>query len=161
MADEDDTSATPPRRGRPPYEPNREQRSMVQVLSAHGVAQRIIAKSLGIDTGTLRRAFKEELRHGFDYVKAAMGAAVVKAGLGGNVTAQRYWLSCWGGPEWRVPAGADPNAPAPDAHSGNTTIIIKGGLPPVVYHEEEDPETAMVNLVKANGHGTNGSGRQT
>jgi hypothetical protein len=31
-----------------------------------------------------------------------MGAAVVRAGLAGNVNAARYWLTCHGGERWRV-----------------------------------------------------------
>ncbi len=89
--------------GRPPFAPRPEQRQMVQVLRANGVPLDTIARNIGITKPTLRKYFRDELSHGFEQVKAAMGAALVKAGLGGNVGAQRYWLATQGGENWRPP----------------------------------------------------------
>ena len=90
------------RNGRPPFEPTNSQRQIVQVLRANGIAVGVIAANVRCSVPTLRRHFKAELRDGHEQTKAAMGAAVVKAGLAGNMFAARYWLSCHGGPEWRA-----------------------------------------------------------
>ena len=87
--------------GRPFYEPTQDQRRMVQVLRANGVLIGTIARYLGISAPTVRRHFKVELSHGFEHVKAAMGAALVKAALGGNVGAMCFWLARHGGDQWR------------------------------------------------------------
>jgi hypothetical protein len=47
----------------------------------------------------IRRAFRDELRNGREFVVAQMGAALVRAGMGGNVFAFRYWLATHGGAE--------------------------------------------------------------
>jgi hypothetical protein len=88
--------------GRPPFEPTDSQRQIVQVLRSNGIPQRTIAANIGCDVQTLRKHFRVELADGHDQVKAAMGAALVRAGLAGNVGALRYWLSTHGGPEWRT-----------------------------------------------------------
>ena len=143
------------RRGHPPFIPTREQRWTVQVLRSHGVPMTVIASNItldgrGIDVKTLKKAFAVELRTGFEQVKAAIGASVVKSALAGNVAAQKYWLMCWGGPEWRPPVIA-PGDEVPGAAHGATTIIIKGGLPEIVHPampgEEADEER------KTNGSG--------
>lgn len=93
------------KRGHPPHEPTDAQRQMVQVLRSNGIAVRIIAKNIGCDINTLRKHYKTELSDGLAQVVAAMGAALVRTGLAGNVTAQRYWLATHGGPEWRIVEG--------------------------------------------------------
>lgn len=141
--------------GRPLFTPTREQRQMVQVLHAHGISQSTIAKNIGadgIDPRTLRRAFRAELHGAKEQVKAAMIAGLIKAGLGGNVAAIRYWLLCWGGPEWKPPQGHDNDAP--NQAAGNTTIIIKGGLPPVVYTDQPDEDEAPAAAANGKGNGT-------
>jgi hypothetical protein len=61
-----------------------------------------IAANVGCDVKTLKRHFKNELADGHAQVEAAMGAAIVRAGLGGNVYAARFWLATHGGPKWRI-----------------------------------------------------------
>lgn len=142
--------------------PTKEQRWLVQVLHAHGIPLAAIARNVRddgqhIDVKTLKKAFKAELATAFVQVKAAMIAALVRTGMQGNVTAQRYWLLTQGGPEWRVPWGNDRDGAAPiiaGAGESGTTIIIKGGLPPIDYDapviEHEDVPRAT------NGAGGNG-----
>jgi DNA invertase Pin-like site-specific DNA recombinase len=60
-------------RGRPPFVPTEQQRHTVEVLVAHGVAERVIAKVLGIDRNTLRKHFRDELR-----------VCIVRAALAGD-----------------------------------------------------------------------------
>ena len=88
--------------GRPPFEPTDAQRQIVQVLKSNGVGERVIAANVGCDTKTLRKHFKAELTDGRLQVKAAIGVALVRAALAGNVAAAKYWLSTHGGPEWRI-----------------------------------------------------------
>jgi len=88
--------------GRPPFEPTDSQRQIVQILRSNGISQRTIAANIGCDVQTLRKHFRVELADGHVQVVAAMGAALVRAGLAGNVNAIKYWLSTHGGPEWRI-----------------------------------------------------------
>ena len=85
------------------YEPIDEEREFVLVLAGNGVSQVVMAKLLRISKRTLQKAFKEELADAHDYIKAQMGASLVREGLAGNVAALRYWLGTHGGPEWRIP----------------------------------------------------------
>ena len=88
-------------RGQPPHMPTERQRQTVQVLKSCGNPHKVIARVIGIDEKTLMKHYRTELDNGFAEVKAMMGAAVVKAGLRGNISALKYWLMCFGGPEWR------------------------------------------------------------
>lgn len=69
---------------------------------AEFVSPGAIARTVGIDMKTLNKHFRTELAEGKATVVAAIGASVVKAALAGNLFAARYWLSCFGGPQWRV-----------------------------------------------------------
>ena len=66
---------------------------------------------LGISHQTLRTHYKPELRNGVEKVRAAIGMSLVKAALGGNVHAQKYWLQTRGGPDWRVIEGREIGMP--------------------------------------------------
>ena len=106
-------------RGQPPHAPTDKTRQTVQVLKANGNTHRVIALVIGIDVNTLMKHYRDELDNGFAHVKAMMGAAVVQSGLRGNIGAQRYWLACFGGAEWKhkdLEDGDKPNA--------NTTVLI-------------------------------------
>jgi Homeodomain-like domain len=105
----------PPRRGpgQPPHVPSEERRQHVAVLRANGVPVRIIAEMLGISHQTLRTHYKPELRNGFEKVKAAIGVSLVRAAIGGNMHAAKFWLQTRGGPEWRIIEGREINMPAP------------------------------------------------
>lgn len=118
---------------------------MVQVLHAHGISHTTIARNIrsteyphGIHQRTLTKAFKEELGNAREQVKAGLIASLIKSGLAGNVSAIKYWLGLFGGPEWRM-THLDPDAPNANAN-GNTTIIIRGGLPPVVISSDADED---------------------
>lgn len=118
---------------------------MIQVLQAHGVPQRIMAQNIsrgpgqqGIDVKTLRKVFKRELADGFEQVKAAIGSAVVKSALGGSVAAQKYWLYCFGGPEWKPTQS--PDLPPGASGAGGTTIIIRGGMSAAVLDAKPEPD---------------------
>jgi hypothetical protein len=90
------------RNGRPPFELADSQRQIAQLLRSNGIPQRTIAANIGCDVGTLRKHFRVELADCFEQVVAAVGAALVRAALAGNVLAAKYWLSTRCGPEWRI-----------------------------------------------------------
>jgi hypothetical protein len=115
--------------GRPPFEPTPDQRTLVQVLRANGTPVKTIAKALKIDRGTLNKHFRAELDSGKMIVKSMLGAVIIRAGMNGDWRAALAWLARFGGPEWATPEGMrrgrDDEAPP----LGNTTFIIRGGLP--------------------------------
>jgi hypothetical protein len=100
-SDSSDNGSSGKARGRPAFVPTPEQRRMVQVLAAHGIGQRLLAKTVGINVKTLAKVFRGELTDGLESVKASMILTVIRAGLGGDWHAAKYWLSshC---EEWRV-----------------------------------------------------------
>jgi hypothetical protein len=118
--------------GRKKFKPTDEQRRAVQVLRANGNTNRIIALVMGITEQSLERHYHRDLANAFDEVKARISTAVVRSALGGNVAAQKYWLFCKGGPEWRPPRDDETYA-----NGGGTTILIRGGLPQVIDAKPE------------------------
>jgi hypothetical protein len=93
--------------GRPVWQPTAEQRRTVMLLRAGRNDIGTIARVIGGTRTTLRKACGEELKHGFEMVKAHISATLVRSALAGNVLAQRYWLATHGGPEWRIPHEAE------------------------------------------------------
>jgi hypothetical protein len=119
-------------RGQPPHKPTDKTRQMVQVLKANGNTHKVIAMVMGIDEKTMMKHYRAELDNGFDQVKSMVGAALVKASLGGNIGAIRYWLACRGGPEWKQKTDEDGGTT-----TGGATIVIRGGIASV-HHEPSD-----------------------
>ncbi|MFC3207380.1 hypothetical protein [Aquamicrobium soli] len=54
----------PAKRGRPAYRPTLKERETVEQMKFCGESENTIARSLGIDVGTLRKHFGEELENG-------------------------------------------------------------------------------------------------
>lgn len=136
---------------------------MVQVLHAHGIPKRIIASNIdpdsgGIDLKTLNKAFAVELRTAKLQLKSAMIAAVVKSGLSGNFAAQKFWLSLYGGPEWRIPRSVEDDDASALASNSGMTITIRGGLPPPIYDIGPDPSAG--EEIPAQAGEAHGSDRQ-
>jgi hypothetical protein len=177
----DDGAPTAPARRTRAYIPTDDERFLVTVLHRHGISQKVIAQYVnreqgGIDQKTLRKVFRRELNDAVERVKANMIAALVRSALNGNVSAQKFWLARFGGPEWRapdyrdddddLPPGTVPAGALEEAGGGGMVITIIGGLPPrangsaptlegKVETETEDGDTH----VSTNGSGkTNGSG---
>lgn len=113
MMDASDLHRAP--RGRPPYEPLVDDRRRVVVLVANGTPFKVIAEMLRISLPTLRKHFRSELARGHEEVKAAIGGALVRAALGGNVHAMKYWLMCRGGAAWRPVTEMEFGPPIEDA----------------------------------------------
>lgn len=113
--------------GRPPFAPTDSQRQLVQVMVSNGIAQAVIARTVGCDGKTLRRHFKQELGDGHAAVEAAMGVAIVRAGLAGNILAAKYWLATHGGPEWRITERREISGiegAAPIAVSADAKVVV-------------------------------------
>ena len=142
----DGAQPAPPRRrrGGQPFVPTEDERFLVTVLHRHGISHSVISKYVnrangGIDQKTLRKAFRRELNEAVERVKANMIAALVRSAMNGNVSAQRYWLARFGGPEWQVPDPPDPDDPdippgtvpagAIEEAGGGIVVTIIGGLP--------------------------------
>lgn len=124
-----------PGAGQPAHAPTDKTRQLVQVLKANGNPHKVIAMVIGISEDTLAKHYRHELDNGFDQVKSMVGAALVKASLGGNIGAIRYWLACRGGPEWKQ--RFDETA---EGSGGQTTIVVRGGIASV-KHESDDSKT--------------------
>jgi hypothetical protein len=86
--------------GRPTFEPTDTQRTRVSELAACGVRQEIIAKRVGIDPKTLRKAFRKELREGKADACAIVAESLFRKATGdgkGAVTAAIFWLKTQAG----------------------------------------------------------------
>ena len=81
--------------GRPSFEPTDAQRVLVGELAACGVRQEIIARRIGIDSKTLRKAFRRELREGKQDACATVAEKLFRTATGNGrnaITAQIFWL---------------------------------------------------------------------
>jgi transcriptional regulator with XRE-family HTH domain len=149
--------------GRPRYKPTDEQRADVRHRAALGTNQDALARRLGISINTLLKYFRDELTRGIDdanlqvaqsIFNAATGRLVIDGPLDAdgkptfitkrvepNATLAIWWSKTRMG--WKEPArDLDEMPPAMQA---NTTIIIKGGLPPVPYGAGDEVEDAKTN----------------
>lgn len=75
------------------YEPTAEQRDQVEIWVGGGLSHEAIAHNLGISQPTLRKHFEAELSHGHAKKGAEMMEAMFRAGIGGNVAAQKAYLA--------------------------------------------------------------------
>jgi len=76
-------------------------RKIVTIMRSNAMGIEAIAAVMGVNKDTLRSLFAVELANGFESIRGQMGAALVNAGINGNVSAMKFWLAnrC---PEWRV-----------------------------------------------------------
>ena len=81
------------RGGRPPHEPTPESRERVQILLGGGMTHDQIAAAIGISAPTLRQHYGEELSTGRAKKRAEMLEAMFRAGIGGNVSAQKAYIA--------------------------------------------------------------------
>jgi hypothetical protein len=93
--------------GRPAFVPTDEQRELVRVLVANGISHRVCGEVIGVSNKTFAHAFRHELAGGYERVKAAIGASLVKQAMSGNVSAIKFWLLTRAGDEWKLPKGAE------------------------------------------------------
>jgi hypothetical protein len=78
--------------GRPPFEPDDNQRLAVTTLAACGTRFVLIAKRIGVDAKTLRRHFRKELSEGRQDANALVARSLFDQAIAGNITAQIFWL---------------------------------------------------------------------
>lgn len=106
-------------------------------MAAYGVAQDDIATVLDIDPKTLTKYYRKELDTAAAEANTKVAGALFSSALGDpdkgippNVTAQIFWLKTrarW--KEAKDPGDANP--------AGTTTIIVRGGLPPLIESEPQ------------------------
>ena len=110
------TKPTSRKAGRPRFEPSARDRAAVKKLSAAGVSQLEIARTLGVAATTLRRHFADELARGAIEANAAVATSLFRMAVHRtrpNVRAAIFWLKSRAG--WRDHDGppAEPPAPKP------------------------------------------------
>ena len=79
--------------GKPPYQPDDNQRQMVERAVGLGITQERIAAMLGISKVTLEKHFRAELDRGMVSVEFQVGNSLVDQALKGNVNACALYLS--------------------------------------------------------------------
>lgn len=86
-----------------PFKPTDEQREIAHAWTSFGIPQEAIARHLGIDAGTLRKHFVEELANGRHQANALVAQSLFQAAISGNdgpaMTAKIFWLKTRAG--WR------------------------------------------------------------
>lgn len=125
--------------------PRNDQRELVRVLVANGISYTIIANIFEIDLKTLKKYYRAELTLGFERVKAAIGAAVVKSALAGNVAAQKFWLLTHCHDEWKLPKiDAETAAMLGDVDPDDPWVIMMPENGRDKPEREEQPEPVTI-----------------
>ncbi len=97
---------------RPKLNPTAEQRKRVKLLAAVGTTHEEIARQIGVRSPkTLRKHFRDELDRGLVEANASVAGALYKAAMAGDVSAQKFWLSCRGGWHSQPPYGPGTGEP--------------------------------------------------
>jgi hypothetical protein len=78
------------------FEPTQQERDECEILLASGWPQSDIARYLGIDEKTLRKAFREELDDGYLKRRAQVTIHLFRCAIGGTGVAARHWLALQG-----------------------------------------------------------------
>lgn len=112
-----------------PHEPTDDTRKTVRILKSCANSHKTIALILGIDEKTLMKRYREELDYGLEHTRGMVSAAVVRQALQGNINAAKFYLACFGGPEWKQQAQ--------EAAGGQTTIVVHGGIASVKHEDDE------------------------
>ena len=87
------------RKTKPPHEPTRATRELVQLHTMVGTRQEAIAGIIGIDPKTLRKYYREELDHSKAKANATIGGALFNRAKSGDTTAMIFWMKTQAG--WR------------------------------------------------------------
>ena len=83
---------------KPPHEPTRATRELVQLHTMVGTRQETIAEIIGIDPKTLRKYYREELDQSKAKANATIGGALFNKAKSGDTTAMIFWMktqACW------------------------------------------------------------------
>jgi len=79
------------KRGPQPWKPTEEERKRVRMYAGLGITQEQIATLIGRCVDTLAKHCRDDLNEGAAEAKAKVGGAIVKAALGGNMTAAIFY----------------------------------------------------------------------
>ena len=97
--------------GRPPHEPTRETRRMVEHHAAIGTPHAQIAKLLALSVNTLKKHYGEELELGLARANAVVSGTLFTEAKRGNITAAIFWMKTRGG--WRETSRVEHSTNAP------------------------------------------------
>ena len=101
--------------GRPPHEPTRDSRRLVEHHAATGTPHAAIAKLVGVSLNTLKKHYPEELELGLARANAVVSGTLFNEAKKGNITACIFWLKTRAG--WRETSKIE--------HSGSTSLEVK------------------------------------
>ena len=85
--------------GRPPHEPSKESRQLVQLHATIGTPQKVIADILDIDDKTLTKYYRAELDQAMARANASVGGALFNKATKGDTAAMIFWMKTRAG--WR------------------------------------------------------------
>lgn len=75
-----------------PHQPTDESRTLVRTLAAYGIPVEQICTVVGVSWNTLAKHYGAELDKAAIEANAQVAGALFKQAMGGNVTAQIFWL---------------------------------------------------------------------
>lgn len=84
---------------KPPHEPTRATRELVQLHTMIGTRQEVVADIIGIDPKTLRKHYRDELSQSKAKANATIGGALFNKAKSGDTTAMIFWMKTQAG--WR------------------------------------------------------------
>ncbi len=82
---------------KPPHEPTRATRELVQLHTMVGTRQEAIASIIGIDPKTLRKHYRKELDQSKAKANATIGGALFNKAKSGDTTAMIFWMKTQAG----------------------------------------------------------------
>lgn len=88
---------TEKRRTKPPHEPTKATRELVQLHTMIGTRQETISDIIGIDSKTLRKYYREELDQSKARANATIGGALFNKAKSGDTTAMIFWMKTQAG----------------------------------------------------------------
>lgn len=90
---------------KPPHEPTRATRELVQLHAMVGTRQETIAEIIGIDPKTLRKYYRDELDQSKAKANATIGGALFNKAKSGDTTAMIFWMKTQAG--WKETSVTD------------------------------------------------------
>src|ERR1700676_5048790 len=100
---------------RPRFNPTAEQKKTVEAMSAYGISEDEVARTMGdhgIDPKTLRKHFRHELDIGATKANSAVAQTAYQMATSGKCpAATMFWLKCRAG--WKERPGPEPMSTAP------------------------------------------------
>jgi len=77
--------------GRKPYTPNQKDRDIIAIMTASGIPQVNIGRSIGIDVKTLKKYYRPEMKSSADIANAKVAQSLFNQAINGNITAAIWW----------------------------------------------------------------------